>query len=262
MDIVQFNITQMASIFALLLIPASIIYFLKLPLLKSMIIAVTRMSVQLLFIGVYLKYLFERNALWLNILWMIIMMLIANIALINRGKFNFRLFLPPLFISALMSAFTLTLIFVGLIIRPETFMDSRYLIPIFGMILGNVMNSNFLACERFYRGIQDNKKEFMTRLMLGASNQEAANAYMLPALNASLSPMIMTISTIGLVSLPGMMTGQILGGSSPMIAISYQIAIMIMIFVSMTLSTFLNLHLSKFFAFDNFGMLKENVFKN
>lgn len=261
MDIVQFNPAQMASIFALLLIPAVIIYFLRLPLLKSMVIAVARMSVQLLFIGVYLKYIFALNMLWLNILWMMIMMLIANMALINRGKFNHRLFLPPLFISGLISAFTLTLIFVGLIIRPEIFMDSRYLIPIFGMILGNVMNGNFLACERFYKGISDNKKEFMTRLMLGASEREATSAYMIPALNAALSPMIMSISTIGLVSLPGMMTGQILGGSSPMVAISYQIAIMIMIFVSMTLSTFLNLHLSKFFAFDSFGMLKEDIFK-
>lgn len=260
MDIIQLNMIQMISLFSLLLIPATIMYFLKIALLKDMIIAVARMSVQLLFIGFYLKYIFELNALWLNILWMIVMMLIANIALIRRGKFNYRLFLLPLLLSCFISAFALALIFVGFIVRPEAFMDSRYLIPIFGMILGNVMNGNFLACERFYKGILDRQKEFMTRLMLGASHHEATSAYMVPALNAALSPMIMSISTIGLVSLPGMMTGQILGGSSPMVAISYQIAIMIMILVAMSLSTFLNLYLSKIFAFDGFGLLRKDVF--
>ncbi len=260
MGVVQLSAVQLTAVFSLLLIPIMVIYSLKLPLLKTLIIATARMSVQLLFIGIYLKYIFALNNIMLNLTWMMVMIIIANMALIKRGSFNYRLFLLPLSISSIASAFSLSVIFVIFIIRPKIFMDSHYLIPVFGMVLGNVMNGNFISCERFYRGIDDNRKEFMTRIMLGATTQEASKAYMLPAINAALSPMLMSMTTMGLVSLPGMMTGQILGGSSPMVAITYQIAIMIMIFVSMSLSSFLNLYLSKFFAFDAFGLLRKDVF--
>jgi len=98
--------------------------------------------------------------------------------------------------------------------------------------------------------------------MLGATLSEAVRPYMQKALQAAAGPLLATIATMGIVSLPGMMTGQILGGSMPVMAIKYQIAIVISIFSAMILASGLNLLFSMKIAFDDFGMLRGDIFKS
>jgi putative ABC transport system permease protein len=98
-------------------------------------------------------------------------------------------------------------------------------------------------------------------LSLGATRTEAVMPFLRQAYKASIAPQIGGLATIGLVSLPGMMTGQILGGSSPAVAIKYQIMIMIAIFLTVNLSVLLSLLLSSAHAFDNFDRLKEDIYK-
>jgi putative ABC transport system permease protein len=123
------------------------------------------------------------------------------------------------------------------------------------------MRGNVIALERFYSGIRQNEKEFITYQMLGASLSEATRPYWRSAMRAAIAPSLSTMATIGIVSLPGMMTGQILGGSTPITAIKYQIAIMICIFSSMIISAACNILLTNRAAFNAYGMLKQDIFR-
>jgi putative ABC transport system permease protein len=127
------------------------------------------------------------------------------------------------------------------------------------MILGNCLQGNVIALERFYSAIKKNETEYTTYLMLGATRWEAARPYFREAIKAAINPTIAGMGTMGLVSLPGMMTGQILGGSEPWLAVKYQIAIMICIFTSTTLASIINLKLSIALAFNKFDVLKAEV---
>jgi putative ABC transport system permease protein len=129
------------------------------------------------------------------------------------------------------------------------------------MILGNCLQGNVIALERFYSSVRKNENEYTTFLMLGATRWEAARPYFKEAVKAAINPTIASMATMGLVSLPGMMTGQILGGSEPWLAVKYQIAIMICIFTSTTLASIINLKLSLTIAFNAFDVLKDEVIK-
>ncbi|MEQ1529321.1 MAG: ABC transporter permease, partial [Methylococcales bacterium] len=146
-----------------------------------------------------------------------------------------------------------------LVIQPSHFYDARYLVPLAGMILGNCLQNNVITLERFFSAVRRNENEYATFLMLGATRWEAVRPYFRDAVKAAINPTIAGMSTMGLVSLPGMMTGQILGGSEPWLAVKYQIAIMICIFTSATVASIINLKLSISIAFNAFDVLRDDV---
>lgn len=99
----------------------------------------------------------------------------------------------------------------------------------------------------------------MTYLLLGTSRWEAVEPYLREAVRASINPTVAGMATMGLVSLPGMMTGQILGGGEPWVAVKYQIAIMLCIFTSTTLTAILSLKFSLNIAFDDFDIVRDDI---
>lgn len=243
--------------FLLLAFPILIFWHLKLPLLKTMSVAFLRMVVQLAVIGLVLQFIFQQLNLWLTLGWMLIMVANAVWTIQARLKLDKKLLLPILLISLGITTLIVMPWIVILIVKPKPLYSPMYLIPIFGMVLGNSMNSCALALERFESGLSDNWKAYFTRIILGASLWEAALPAFKKAIHTSLLPQLLTIASIGVVSLPGMMTGQILGGASPLVAIKYQVMIMIAIFTSVTLTDYLaiNLYLRK--RFDRYYLPKE-----
>jgi putative ABC transport system permease protein len=145
------------------------------------------------------------------------------------------------------------------LIRPDPWYDARYLIPIVGMILGNCLRGNILSVQNFYMGITKDVDIYRQRLSLGATRFEALRPWLAAAMSNACRQHLASMATIGIVALPGMMTGQILGGATPMAAIKYQLAIMIAIFVSLSLGAYLNLLLTIPRAFDSMGNLQEDV---
>ena len=166
--------------------------------------------------------------------------------------------LPVLLISLGVTSLVVMPWIIVLVVRPKPLFSPMYAIPIYGMVLGNSMNSCALALERFESGLSGNWKAYTTRLGLGASLWEAALPAFRQAMRASLMPQLLTVASIGVVSLPGMMTGQILGGASPLVAIKYQMMIMISIFCGVSLAdyTAISLYLKK--RFDRFYLPKDN----
>jgi putative ABC transport system permease protein len=257
---VDLSIPAMASMYGLMLIPLAILFYLQLGIIRDTLWSLFRMTVQLFLVGLYLKYIFQLNNPVASLAWVVIMLVVANLSILNkaglkRGPFFWRSFAGVAGSTLFVSGW-----FILVAIRPEPVYDARYMVPIVGMILGNCLRSNVLSLERFYSGIRKNENEFMTYLMLGATLREAVLPYLRDAIKAAVNPSVATMATMGIVSLPGMMTGQILGGAMPMESIKYQIGIMICIFTSMVIAALVNILLSLSIAFDDHQRLKPDIF--
>ncbi len=245
----------------LLIIPFVISVVFKLAIIKTTLTSVLRMAVQLLFIGIFLKYLFQFNNPIVNVFWLVIMVVVATFN-VNR-KINLRLktFLLPIFISFIIATFFVILYLNQFVINLENIVDARFLIVIGGMLLGNSLRGNIIGIGNFYKMIKRDEERYLYNLSLGATVMEALAPYFKDSLISALQPTIATMATMGIVFLPGMMTGQILGGVSPLLAIKYQIAIMIAIFVSTTIAINLTILFTIKTCFNPYGLLKKEIFQ-
>ena len=257
---VDLSIFSIGSMYALMLIPIAIFFYLQLGMIRDTLISMVRMTVQLILVGLYLKYIFQINHPLINLLWVIVMMVAANLSVLGKSGLKRSMFFWRSLTAVATSTALVSGWFILIAIRPDPFYEARYLIPITGMILGNCQRSNVLSLERFYSAIRKNENEFTTYLMLGATLHEAVRPYLRNAIKAAVNPSVATMATMGIVSLPGMMTGQILGGAMPVTAIKYQIGIMICIFTAMVVAALMNILLSLAVAFDDHQRLKEDIF--
>lgn len=250
------------SCFLIFLVPILIISRkLALGLNKAIITGTIRMCLQLGFVGLYLEVIFRLNSAILNLLYLLVMLVIACYTVLRSSRLRLRRFFPPLF-AALVIPFSVMLFFFDFVIVPITeLFDARYLIPIGGMLLGNCLRSLVVGLDRFYSGIHQSRKEYLSTLSLYNSQFHAVMPWARQSITAALSPTLASMASIGLVSLPGMMTGQILGGSVPVVAIKYQIAIMAAIFYTEFFSVILALSFSLPFGFNHYQVLHRNIFR-
>jgi len=262
MDIIELSWFQLAIGFIILIIPAGIFWWYKTGLNRQMVIATIRMTLQLLFVGYYLEYLFEYDNAWLNTAWIMIMVVVADFATIDRSdlKSKWSLILP-IFFATFLGIILINLFFLELVIQLPQFLEAQYAIPITGMVLGNCLRSNVIGINDFYYNLKNNKERYQFYLASGATRAEALYPFFQSALKKSANPTLASMATIGLVSLPGMMTGQILSGASPMTAIQYQIMIMLAIFSGTILSVFLAIKFCNRTVFLENDMLDHSIFK-
>jgi putative ABC transport system permease protein len=135
------------------------------------------------------------------------------------------------------AAFFVTQFSILAIIQVDPWYDPQYLIPLLGMILGNALNGVSLGLEQFMESLVTNQGKIETLLSLGATRWEATHAEVQQAVRRGMIPMINSMMVMGLVSLPGMMTGQILAGANPLDAVRYQIIIVFAIASGTALGT-------------------------
>ena len=180
--------------------------------LKDLWIATVRMTIQLLAIGYVLVAIFENPSPWISFLILLVMLTAAGWIAIRPVRHHRGFFLPAA--AALGFAVAVHLgISLFAVIELETWYEPRVLIPLAGMYFANGMNAVSLAAERYHAETHE-----------GMDAQRARNA----AFSAAMIPQINSLLAVGLVALPGMMTGQILSGVSPLIAVRFQILIMTM----------------------------------
>lgn len=261
METLDIELPQMALLYGLCVLPWLMLLACGLRMSRDIGISILRMSIQLGLVGIYLKMLFDLNHPWLNGLWILMMLLVADLSILRRAGLKARYFALATFTAIASSILFSTAYLVILVIQPAHYYDAHYIVPLAGMILGNCLQGNVIALERFYSALRKNENEYATYLMLGATRSEAVRPYFRDAIKAAINPTIASMATMGLVSLPGMMTGQILGGSEPWLAVKYQIAIMICIFTSTTIACIVNLKLSLTIAFNAYDVLKDEVIK-
>jgi putative ABC transport system permease protein len=211
----------------------------KLGLEKQLAYSSVRSLMQLIAIGYILDLVFaiDNGLVVLGILG--IMIAIAAIVTRNRIDQKLKGLLPTVVLSLLASgAFTLGYVIL-LIVQPEKWYEPQYIIPLAGMLFGNAMNGASLAGDRLVNTINQNRLEIETHLCLGATPKQAITTYQREAIRTSLIPTLNNMVVMGLVSLPGMFTGQVLGGSNPLDAASYQILIIFAIVLTNIISAIL-----------------------
>lgn len=243
-------------------IPLFVFYYFKLKVIKDMLVGMIRMVVQLFLVAVYLEWIFKLNSAWINSLWVLIMIFVGAGTVLQRVKLNWKTFLLPFALASFFSMLIIDSFFIGIVLQPDYFFDARYFIPITGMVLGNSLNHNIVGLTAYFGGLQQKKELYYFLLTNSGSKRQALLPFVSDALLKGLNPLIATMSVMGLISLPGMMTGQILGGASPAIAIKYQIMIMLAIFVGCTLTLILSILFSGKQLFDEYGNLKPEIIRN
>lgn len=258
---VNIPLWSMALCYLLLLIPLGIVWYFRIGILQRLLVAILRMTGQLGAVGVALIYIFRWDNTWLNIAWLTAAIGFATFSAINNSELNYRKFMVPVFTALFLSAGSILLFFNGILLNLGNIFTAQYLIIIGGMLLGNALQGIIIGIADFYKAIHNGRDRYLYHLAAGAGQMEALIPFFRDGLKASLNPSIASMATMGVVFLPGMMTGQIIGGSSPDTAIRYQIAIMVSIFVCITLSVVLTILFSVRQSFDEFGNLREEVFR-
>ncbi len=260
-SIQDISILNLALSFIALLIPMAGFWYFRVGLSRATLIAVVRMVVQLSAVAIYLEFIFEQNSALLNSAWVLIMILVGVFTTLKRSGLNSRVMAIPLIISGVTSILIVDAFFLGFIIKLPFVFESQYFIPISGMILGNAMNHNIIGLNAYFEGLVNNQNLYYFLLINGKSKQKAVNPFIVQAIRKALNPMIANTSVMGLISLPGMMTGQILGGNSPATAIRYQIMIMLAIFTGCSINLMLSIILGNKAAFDKMDRVNATVLR-
>ena len=242
--IIPISHLQLAMSIILVLMAGLVSAFLKLGLLKSLIWGTIRAFIQLSLIGYLLAYIFQINHFILILLIMLLMCYIAAREATRRVNVPTQEPLLVSFLSLTASSLLVSVIVVTLIITPRPWYSAQIWIPIFGMILGNSMNGISLALDRMYNEVRSHTAEIEAFLCFGASPWEAVKNSVRKALRAGMTPTINSLMVVGLVTLPGMMTGQILAGADPREAVRYQFVVMVMITASAALGCLLLIGIS------------------
>ncbi len=262
METVDISIFSLGLVFLLLTLPILISTIFGLRLIKPLFNSVARMSIQLILIGVFLKYLFLWNNAFINILWLTIMITVAVYSAIKGSSVKISKIFLPGFVSFSIATFSVVFYLNVFIIPLTNVFDARYLIVLGGMLLGNSLRGNIVGITTFYKTLKKDTKQYSYVLSLGASHYEALLPYLQDSVHLSLKPTLASMATMGIVTLPGMMTGVILGGASPEVAIKYQIMIMIAIVVSTITSVVLTILMTMRVCFNRCGSLRQDVFIN
>lgn len=235
----------------LLLIPFYFLHLYRTGLVRALAIGALRMTVQLALIGVYLRYLFEWNLPWLNILWVVIMVIVAAWTAVSRTRLSTRVMFVPSIVAFFVTAMIIGLYFLILILGLERPFTAQYFIPIMGILLGNMLSVNVIAISSYYGSLRRERQLYYYLLGNGATRFEATLTFMRDAIIKAFSPCIANMAVMGLVSLPGTMIGQILGGSLPGVAVKYQMLIIIITLVASSISVMITCRLSDARIFDS-----------
>lgn len=261
MTLLEIGNWPLAAGYLLLSVPLGVILWLRLPLLGPTLTAVARMTVQLLFVGFYLQFIFRLDNLWLTAAWVLVMVAVADISIVNGCGLRLSRVAGGLFLALLVGTLLPLFFLAFIVLREPAALSAQYIVPLGGMILGNCLRADIIGLRGFYTGLVAREKVFLLELSQGASLGEALYPFIRSACREALAPTIATISTIGLVALPGMMTGVILGGGSPLVAIRYQIAIMLAIFAGTALAVVLAIRLTLPANFTARGLLDRRIFR-
>ncbi len=212
-------------------------------LLKSLLIGIVRTVVQLLIMGYILIIVFGWKEPYAVFGVVIVMCLVATREALQRARGAYKVSRIMTFSTLAATTFSVSLIVCAVVIQEKPFWRPAVALPLVGMILGHALNSTSLALERFNSEVRSSRERIEVLLSLGASPFEAVKEQLRNAVRAGMTPLINALNIVGLVSLPGVMTGQILAGVPPLSAAKYQIVIMLMLALSSSFSCLLSVWL-------------------
>ncbi|MBT2685405.1 iron export ABC transporter permease subunit FetB [Bacillus sp. ISL-37] len=262
-DVMDLSFLQLAAAYIFILILIVIVRVRGIPREKEILLATVRMSLQLVLVGYLLVYLFDNPNPLYTLAIIAIMQIFAIYNVYKRTKHPLGIGMKKHIAYAMAFGILTSLFFFILVVLDVTpWYEPRYFIPIAGMIIGNSMTGVSLGVNNLISGFTSRRAEIEGALMLGATPKVAARKVVNEAFDSAMLPTINSMVGMGIIFLPGMMTGQILSGTSPIVAVEYQIAIMLGIVGSVSLTVILYLQMVyKSFFNDRFQLVMKELKK-
>ena len=234
---IELSYLQVGAATLLILINGGISVALKLGLERRLLVAATRTVIQLLLVGLVLQWVFSVSTWYLVVALMLVMALVAGVAAVRRTDRRY----PGIWLNAILSVWVSSWVITAAalfgIVDVEPWFAPQYAIPLLGMILGNTLNGISLGLDRLGEELTGRRSEVEGLLALGATRWEAARGPVRRAVRTGMIPIVNSMMVVGIVSLPGMMTGQLLAGVAPVDAVEYQVVIMFLIASGTALGT-------------------------
>ena len=258
MSVISLTPFDLALAAVLILMLAGLSVPMGLDIGKQLLVAAIRTAVQLLLIGFVLKALFENvNFGWITLIALVMLLVAGREVMVRQkrrllGWWGFGVGTLSMFVST----FAITVLALTVIIGTKPWYTPQYAIPLLGMMLGNTMTSIAVAMDRLTQTAWQQQDVIESRLMLGQTWKDAIGDIRNDSMRSGMIPVINAMAAAGIVSLPGMMTGQIRAGSPPLEAVKYQILIMFMITAGTGFGTLLALKLSARRLFDERARLR------
>ncbi len=253
---IELGLFQIGAAAALVLINGVLSVWLRLGLERRLLVASVRSVVQLALLGLILEPVFAAGNVWLVLGIGLVMLVLAARAAVGRVSRAYSGMTMASFVALLVSAGSTAVIGTGAIVGVEPWWEPRYLIPMLGMILGNGLTGISLGLETCLQQLDDERARIDALLAFGATAWEAARPVAATSLRTGLIPILNTMSVVGLVTIPGMMTGQILGGTPPLQAAAYQMLILFLIAAATALGTLVSVLAALRAVFDEAGRLR------
>jgi len=231
MNVIHLDTLDVALAMVLVLINAGASWALRLRLHREMLWAALRMVVQLLLVGLVLRVVFRIASPGATLVIVLLMILAAarEVAVrptrrLARGG-NYRIGALVVGLSSLATVILALLT----AIRPNPWYDPRYAIPLMGIVLGSVLNSASLGLDSFFEGVKVGRAAIEARLAIGFTFRESVADLVRSSIRRGMIPIINQMSAAGIITLPGIMTGQLLAGMDPIEAVKYQILLLLLL---------------------------------
>jgi putative ABC transport system permease protein len=242
--VIDLSIWQLGAALLMVVVVVAISLRQALGLERDLVIGTVRTIIQLYLVGFILAAVFAAATWYWVVLILVAMTAVATQAAVSRlGRPLPGAYWIAATALTVSTAGTLAYV-IGAVVQVRPWYEPQYIIPIAGMILGNSMTSAALAGDRLQGDLRARRDEIEARLALGFSGRDALQPLVRSALRAAMIPTVNGMMTVGVVQLPGMMTGQILAGASPLVAIRYQILVVFMLAAATAGGSFLFVRLA------------------
>jgi putative ABC transport system permease protein len=238
-ELIQLGPLQLGIATGLIVAAGVVSLVLRLGVEKRMGVAALRTVIQLGLLGLILERVFAVRNPYIVVGLLLLMTVFAAREAVSRASRGYRGILADAWLTMAATCFLVGGIVTQVVVGVEPWYDPQYVIPLLGMILGNSLTGISLCLDRFLDHLETRSDEVELRIAYGATRREALSAPLKDAVRSGMIPIINSMAAAGIVSLPGMMTGQILAGSPPMQAVAYQIVVMFMIAAAVALGAML-----------------------
>ncbi|MBU5468045.1 iron export ABC transporter permease subunit FetB [Virgibacillus sp. MSJ-26] len=244
-QMMDFTIWQVGFAYVFILVVYLIVRIKKIPREKLILISALRMTFQLILVGFILIYVLDNPNPFITVGIILIMLSFATFNVYQRTKPIIKISLKKMIALAMFVGISVNLIyFMFVVLQLDPWYEPQYFIPIGGMIIGKTMTGVSLGVNNLLTGMKDQQEKIEGALMLGASPKVASKSIINQAFDEAMLPTINAMVGMGIVFLPGMMTGQIIAGQQPITAVKYQISVMLGVAGTVSITVLIFLHLA------------------
>lgn len=229
----------------------------RLRMLHTVLVSIGRMAGQLLLVGLYMKWLFLCNSIWVNLLWVVLMAVVATVSVCRQARLRFGRMWLPVTVGLVATTVGVGLYVLFLLFRPAAMLDARYAVPVWGVLLGCMQQVVGVALGEYYRSLRHNGQLYDYLLGNGATHLEAVMPFVRQAVEKALQPLLASLSVAGILSVPGLLLGQLMGGVMPVDAAVNVVVITLASVFASVVSVLLTLYLADRRSFDSYGRLRQ-----